>query len=89
MAKKNYLDVDFPGYENLVADFAVWGHIEMQSAREVSGYEYSGCGFSFRINPTTFDGYTVHLTTSSILMSYCDSSAGSADVLAKHLALEY
>jgi hypothetical protein len=83
MAKQNYLDVDFAGYENLVADFAVWGHIKMESAREVSGYEYSGCGFSFRINPDNFDGYTVHLTESSILMSYCDSSQGRCGRIGK------
>jgi hypothetical protein len=83
MAKKNYLDVDFAGYENLIKNFAVWGHIKMQSAREVSGYEYSGCGFSFRINPTNFDGYTVHLTTTSVLMSYCDSSIGSCGRIGK------
>jgi hypothetical protein len=83
MAKMNYLDVDFAGYEELVADFAVWGHIKMQSAREVSGYEYSGCGFSFRINPDNFDGYTVHLTDSSILMSYCDSSSNRCGRIGK------
>jgi hypothetical protein len=83
MAKMNYLDVDFAGYEDLVQNFAIWGHIKMQSAREVSGYEYSGCGFSFRINPDNFDGYTVHLTESSILMSYCDSSVGRCGRIGK------
>lgn len=74
MAKMNYLDYDPAGYDTPIKNFAVWAHIKMQSARKMSGYEYSGCGFTFRLNPKNFDGYTVHLTDSSILMSYCDSS---------------
>ncbi len=83
MAKINYLDVDFAGYEDLVQNFAIWGHIKMQSARPVNYPEYSGCGFSFRINPNNYDGYTAHLTNKAVLLTYCNSSIGRCGEIGK------
>jgi len=71
MAKINYLDYDLTGYNDLVQDFAVWADFKMQSARPVGYPEYSGCGFSFRIDPNNYDGYTAHITNSSVLLTYC------------------
>ncbi len=71
MAKINYLDYDFAGFDEPIQDFAVWADFKMQSARPVGFPEYSGCGFSFRIDPNNFDGYTAHITNSSVLLTYC------------------
>jgi hypothetical protein len=83
MSKMNFLDFDFAGYENPVKNFAVWGDIKMQSARTVSFPEYSGCGFSFRVNPDNFDGYTAHITNSRVLLTYCNSSINRCGELGK------
>jgi hypothetical protein len=74
MAQINYLDYGLSGYNGLVQDFALWGYIKMESARPVRYPEYSGCGFSFRISPKNYDGYTVHVTNESVLVTFCNES---------------
>ena len=83
MAQINFLDVDFAGYQDVVQNFAVWGDVKMQSARDVAYPEYSGCGFSFRINPDNFDGYTAYITNDSVLLTYCNSSINRCGEIGK------
>jgi len=71
MAKINYLDFGFAGIKNLMKNFAVWGHVKLESAKLVHYPEYSGCGFSFRFNPDNSDGYTAYVTNEMVLLTYC------------------
>ena len=45
--------------------------------------EHSGCGFSFRISPTNYDGYTAHITNESVLVTYCNESIHKCGQLGK------
>ena len=83
MAKIGFLDVDLTGYEATVRDFAAWAHIKWENAGPVGYPNYSGCGFSFRINPDNFDGYTAMLTNDRVLLTYCDSSIGRCGEIGK------
>lgn len=74
MAKINFMDYDLAGYNDLVQNFAVWGNVKMESARPVAYPEYSGCGFSFRIDPANFDGYTAQITNDAVFLTYCNNS---------------
>ena len=74
MAQRNFIDYGPTGLDKPFQSFAVWGDIRMESARPVSGPEYSGCGFSFRINESNFDGYTAHITNQAVLLTFCNAS---------------
>jgi hypothetical protein len=83
MAKINYLDFDFAGTEELIQNFAVWADVKWESAGPVGYPQYSGCGFSFRMDPESYDGYTAMLTNNRVLLTYCDSSIGRCGELGK------
>jgi len=76
MAKKNYLDYDYAGFDNQILDFAVWADVKWTNAGPVNYPEYSGCGFSYRFNDSNGDSYTAMVTNDSVLLTYCDSSVG-------------
>jgi hypothetical protein len=71
MAQINYLDVGFAGIKDLIKNFAVWGHVKLESAKLVNYPDFSGCGFSFRFNPDNSDGYTAYVTNEMVLLTYC------------------
>jgi hypothetical protein len=83
MAKIGYLDFDFAGTDELVQNFAVWANVKWENAGPVGPPHYSGCGFSFRIDPSNFDGYTAMLTNDRVLLTYCDSSVNSCGEIGK------
>lgn len=74
MAKINYLDYGFAGFEEKIQNFAVWADVSWTSAGPVHSPEYSGCGFTYRYNDSNGDAYTAMLTNDSVLLTYCDSS---------------
>lgn len=83
LAKIGYLDFAFAGYDNAIKNFAVWANVKWESAGPVALPYYSGCGFSFRIDDKTFDGYTAMLTNDRILMTYCNSSINRCGEIGK------
>jgi hypothetical protein len=74
MAKIGFLDFNLAGYDDTVRDFVVWANVKWENAGPVGFPQYSGCGFSFRFDPDTYDGYTAMLTNDRVLLTYCDSS---------------
>ncbi len=73
-AQIDYLDFDLAGWDSPVQDFAAWANVKWENAAPVGAPQYSGCGFSFRIDPNNYDGYTAMLTNDRVLLTYCDSS---------------
>ena len=55
----------------------------MESARPVGGPEYSGCGFSFRMSPVNYDGYTAQITNQAVLVTFCNESIRRCGQLGK------
>ena len=83
MAKIGYLDFAFAGYDTKIKDFAVWSNVKWESAGPVGAPYYSGCGFSFRLDDKTFDGYTAMLTNDRVLLTYCNSSVNRCGEIGK------
>lgn len=69
-AKKNYLRYSSAGYDSQVKNFAVWAHVGLTSASPVNYPEYSGCGFTFRVNDAG-DAYTLMVIKDRVLMTAC------------------
>ena len=74
LAQTGSLDFAFAGYDGQVKDFAVWAKVKWENAGEIIKPHYSGCGFGFRINGETLDGYTAMLTTERVLLTYCNDN---------------
>jgi len=71
MAKMNYLNFSYTGFDELVQNFVFFGDVSWESAAPVNYPEYSGCGFAHRV--TDKDGfYSMLLTNDRVLLSYCD-----------------
>jgi hypothetical protein len=83
MAKIGYLDYGSSGFNDQIKDFAVWSKVKWENAGQVVAPYYSGCGFSFRIDGKTFDGYTAMVTTERVLLTYCNSSINRCGEIGK------
>lgn len=74
MAKINYLDFQFAGYEEKIKDFAVWTDLKVSSAAAVNYPEYSGCGFTFHLQDNG-DAYTAMVTKDRVLLTSCRNTS--------------
>ncbi len=83
LAQIGSLDFAFAGYDGQIKDFAVWAKLKWENAGAIITPYHSGCGFSFRFNGDTFDGYTAMLTTERVLLTYCNSSINRCGEIGK------